>query len=182
MTNMLIDERPILFSPSLAKALGSCERAIVLQQIHFLLRLPNSGVWEDGYHWVWGSYEDWCKDYFMMWNWETLKHHILKLEKQGLVISARLRAHQHDQTKFYRIHYAHELLDPTRNREHVPPSNGEDVVASNRQHVPPSINRTETSTESTPKRKMRPTQAQRRNYSDIPDDDDASRRKQYTNY
>lgn len=181
MSNMLIDDRPIIFLPMLAKALGSCERAIVLQQIHWLSRLPNAGMWDDdGLHWVWGTYDEWCADYFTMWKPETLKHHIQKLEKQGVLISARLRAHLHDQTKFYRINYPHELLNPISNGEHVTPSNEEDGIASNGEHVTPSLYRAETSSKNTQKNGMRPTQARKGNYSDYPDDDDASRRKQYT--
>jgi hypothetical protein len=43
----------------------------------------------------------------------------------------------------------------------------------------PSITET-TYTQTNAKKKMRPTRAQRRNYNDFPDDDDADRRKQYT--
>lgn len=170
MSNYLIDDRPIMFLPQLAKLLGSCERAIVLQQIHWLSRQPNSGLWDDdGLHWVWGTYEEWCRDYFMMWKPETLKHHIQKLEKQGFVISAQLRARQHDQTKFYRVNYAHELLN-TGMGEHVTPSNGEDVPPSKGHDVPPSYKRTKTSTENAAQRQKRPTQGAKKagSYSELP--------------
>jgi DNA-binding transcriptional ArsR family regulator len=132
---MLIDERPIMFLPKLAKALGSCERAIVLQQIHWLSRQPNSGKVIDGVHWIWGTYEEWCEKYFSMWSPVTLKHHIRKLEALGVLISAQLRAHEHDQTKFYRLNYEHELLALTGMGQHVIPSIGQDVIPSNQQHV-----------------------------------------------
>lgn len=163
-----------MFLPSLAKALGSCERAIVLQQIHWLSRLPNSGVWDDdGLHWVWGTYEEWCRDYFAMWKPETLKHHIQKLEKQGVLISARLRAQQHDQTKFYRVHYAHELLAATGNGEHVTPSSGEHHAASSGEHVTPSSYKQKTSAKTSQDKEKRPPRAQEKKnyrpdeYSDI---------------
>lgn len=162
MSNMLIYDRPIMFLPLLAKALGGCEKAIVLQQIHWLSHQPNSGVWQDGYHWVWGTYEEWCRDYFMMWSAATLKYHIKKLEEQGVLISAQLRAHQHDQTKFYRINYPHELLNPTGNRQHVIDSNGQGVPPSSEQDVVDSIYRTKTSTESAAKKEKRPTPAQQK--------------------
>lgn len=166
MTNLLIDDRPIMFLPMLAKALGSCERAIVLQQIHWLSRLPNSGVWEDGYHWVWGTYEEWCRDYFIMWKPRTLKMHIQQLEKMGVLISEQLRAKQHDQTKFYRINYAHDLLTPM-GHDHVP-SNEHDLALSNRPDHVPSINRTKTSAKTSQEKEKRPTRAQRRGYTDGP--------------
>lgn len=109
MPNLLIDEQPIMFLPSLAKALGSCERAIVLQQIHWLLRLPNSGRDADGYHWVWGTYDEWVRDYFTMWSPLTLAKVIRGLESMGVLVSTQLRAKEHDRTKFYRINY--ETLD-----------------------------------------------------------------------
>lgn len=165
MSNMLIDDRPIMFLPMLAKALGSCERAIVLQQIHWLSRQPNSGIWDDdGLHWVWGTYEEWCRDYFAMWTPVTLKHHIRNLEKQGVLISAQLRAHEHDQTKFYRVNYAHELLN-TGMGQHVIPSNRQDAVASNEADVIPSINRTKTSSKNTQKKNGAPApKEEKKNY------------------
>jgi hypothetical protein len=133
---MLIDERPIMFLPKLAKALGSCEKAIVLQQIHWLSTQPNSGKVIDGTHWVWGTYEEWCRDYFTMWTPRTLKMHIQNLEKQGVLISAQLRAHEHDQTKFYRINYNHELLSLTgMGHDHVP-SSGQNITPPTEHHVP----------------------------------------------
>lgn len=172
MSNYLIDDRPIMFLPALAKALGSCERAIVLQQIHWLSRQPNSGLWDDdGLHWVWGTYEEWCNDYFTMWTPVTLKHHIRNLEKQGVLISAQLRAHQHDQTKFYRVNYAHELLN-TGMGQHVIPSSEQDVTVSNRQDIDVSLYRSETSTEKPAKKQKRPTQGAKKagSYSSLPNE------------
>ena len=161
MSSLLIDDRPIMFLPALAKALGSCERAIVLQQIHWLSRQPNSGIDEDGYHWVWGTYEEWCRDYFLMWSPHTLRKHIQKLEDDGLLISAQLRSHEHDRTKYYRIDYAHEWLNGGMRPDAVDSMRPDDVP-SNRPDDVLSINRTETSTENASK-SVRPIQAQRRN-------------------
>lgn len=153
MSNLLIDDRPIMFLPQLAKALGSCERAIVLQQIHWLSRQPNSGMWQDGLHWIWGTYEDWCRDYFGMWSPHTLAKHIRHLEAAGVLISAQLKAHEHDRTKFYRIDYEslHSMLP--------------DPVASNQPEAVASINRTETSSETSAKSQKRPsTGAKKKSY------------------
>lgn len=156
MSNLLIDDRPIMFLPALAKALGSCERAIVLQQIHWLSRQPNSGMWEDGLHWIWGTYEDWCRDYFFMWSPHTLAKHIRNLEDAGVLISAQLRAHEHDRTKFYRVDYESlqsMLPDPVASE---PPHQ----VASNRPDEVVSINSTKTSSKNTAKKGERPIRAQ----------------------
>jgi hypothetical protein len=156
MSNLLIDDRPIMFLPALAKALGSCERAIVLQQIHWLSRLPGSGLWQDGQHWVWGTYDEWARDYFMMWSPHTLAKVIRKLEESGVLISAQLRAHEHDHTKFYRVDYA--ALDAMLPDQVA--SNQPDEALSIAPEQAVSIYSTETSTESTSKR-MRPHKAQK---------------------
>jgi hypothetical protein len=163
MLNLLIDEYPIMFLPSLAKALGSCERAIVLQQIHWLLRLPNSGRDEDGHHWVWGSYEEWCKGYFTMWSPHTLAKHIRHLEDAGVLISAQLRAKEHDRTKFYRINYEtlHSILP------HPVVSNTPNEVVSNTPDAVVSLYSTKTSSKTTAEGGKRPQRAQgneKRNY------------------
>jgi hypothetical protein len=173
MSNLLIEDRPIMFLPSLAKALGSCERAIVLQQIHWLSRLPNSGLWDDdGLHWVWGTYDEWCRDYFTMWSPHTLRKHIQKLETDGVLISAQLRAHLHDRTKFYRINYTHERLNQpvAPMRPDAVDSMRPDVIPSNQPDAVDSLYRTKTSTENTPQGEMRPPRAQepRRRDDDSP--------------
>lgn len=160
MSNLLIDDRPIMFLPMLAKALGSCERAIVLQQIHWLSRQPNSGVWQDGLHWVWGTYEDWCRDYFSMWSPHTLAKHIRHLESAGVLISAQLKAHEHDRTKFYRIDYEtlHSMLpDPVASEQ-------PHAVASIQPEAVVSINRTETSSDTSAKDRKRPPRAHKKSY------------------
>lgn len=160
MTNLLIDERPILFLPSLAKTLGSCERAIVLQQIHWLLRLPNSGVWEDDLHWVYGSYEEWCRDYFTMWSPHTLAKHIRNLEDTGVLISAQLRAKEHDRTKYYRINYEtlHSIL-PDVVASELPLA-----VASNKPDAVDSFNRTKTSSKTSQKEDRPPSGRKKKSY------------------
>lgn len=164
MSNMLIDDRPIMFLPMLAKALGSCERAIVLQQIHWLSRQPNSGTDADGYHWVWGTYDDWARDYFPMWSPHTLAKVIRKLEDSGVLVSAQLRAHEHNHTKYYRVDYAAlDAMLPDQVASIVP-----DSIASNASNQAASINSTETSSENTAKSQKRPPRAQKpeekRNY------------------
>lgn len=156
MSNLLIDDRPIMFLPKLAVALDSVERAIILQQIHWLLQQPKSGRVVDGVKWVWGSYEEWCEDYFPMWKPQNLAKHIRKLEEIGVVISAELNAKEHDHTKHYRIDYEHERLQSIIYSSIV--SKGEDSIVSIPYQSEPSIYRTETSSKNTPK-KMRPARA-----------------------
>lgn len=163
MHNLLMDDRPILFLPKLAKALGSCERAIIVQQIHWLLNQPHSGLDAEGYHWVWGKYEEWCELYFPMWGERNLRKHITRLENEGVIISAQLRAHLHDQTKFYRVNYDHALFSgegsstSIRNSSSTSARNNRSTSSGNNSSA--SYNETETSSETS---------------SDNQDDDDLS--------
>jgi len=104
--NLLIDERPLVVSPSLVRALGgSFPKAVVLQQIHWLLQQPGNGIEYGGYKWVWGTYQEWCDLYFTMWEPRTLRKHVQALERDGLLVSAQIKASEWDRTKFYRIDY-----------------------------------------------------------------------------
>lgn len=106
MNKYLLDDRPLTVLPALAKLLGSVERAIVLQQIHWLLQQPKSGIEQDGYKWVWGTYEEWAAKYFTMWEARVLRRHIVWLEENGYLISGQPRREQWDRTKYYRIEYS----------------------------------------------------------------------------
>lgn len=106
MNKYLLDDRPLTVLPTLAKLLGSVERAIVLQQIHWLLQQPKSGIERDGYKWVWGTYEEWTAEYFPMWEPRVLRSHIVWLEKEGYLVSEQPRREQWDRTKYYRIEYS----------------------------------------------------------------------------
>lgn len=167
MSSYLIDDRPIMFLPQLAKALGSCERAIVLQQIHWLSRQPNSGVWEDDVHWVYGSYEEWCRDYFTMWSPHTLAKIIRTLEANGVLISAQLRARQHDRTKYYRVNYdALNTILPDQVASNAPGTVASKPPRPARSTAPDqaaSLYSTKTPTENTPKREMRPPSGRKKN-------------------
>lgn len=100
MSKLLIDERPLTVLPSLVQAVGM-ERAVILQQIHWLLQNPSSGIERDGERWVWGTYQEWCDDYFPFWEPDTLRKHLVKLEQEGYILSAQFNGF--NRTKHYRI-------------------------------------------------------------------------------
>lgn len=137
MGRLLIDERPLTVLPSLVKTVGM-ERAVILQQIHWLLQSPNNGFEHDGARWVWGSYEEWCADYFPFWEADTLRKHIVKLEKDGYVISAQIRgfdrrkAYRIDRTKVDAIESAMRHDDATSKRKKFHHPNRHDHAASMR--------------------------------------------------
>ncbi len=128
MSRLLLNERPLIVLPGLVKLLGSIERAVVLQQIHWLLQQPNTGfVDEDGVRWVWGSYADWCASYFPMWSAHTLKKHMLWLERQGYIRSRQGVQDKWDRTKYYTVDY-----EAFARAEDAVPSSGPDVPLSNK--------------------------------------------------
>lgn len=160
MNKLLFDEHPLIVLPSLVKRLGSVERALVLQQIHWLLQRPKSGIDRDGFHWVWGSYAEWCEDYFPFWQPSALRRHIVWLEEQGYLVSAQYGRDQWDRTKYYRIEYSclYDENEISIVDDHSPSMANNDPLSmvddhalSMVDHDLPSL--TETSTESTTEKK-----------------------------
>lgn len=100
----LIDERPLTIQPTLIKVFGF-EQATVLQQFHWLIGQPRTGIVHDAQKWIWGTYEQWCEDYFPFWEPRTLRYHIGKLKKTGVLISEQLRKADWDRTNYYTIDY-----------------------------------------------------------------------------
>lgn len=135
MSNLLLDERPLVLLPSLVKEYGF-ERATILQQVHWLCNQPKIGVTHDGYKWVWGKYEELCEEYFPFWEPRTLRYHVSKLEKEGVLISDHLKSDKWDRTKFYRIDYT-KLV--TSMCQHVDTSIGQQVDTSIGQQVDGSL-------------------------------------------
>jgi len=99
MKNLLIDEPPILVSPTLATLIG-------LNEAIFLLQLNNSkNEWieKDGFKWVNRSYQEWHENIFPFWSIETIRRIISKLEQGKLLISTQFDSM--DRKKLYRINY-----------------------------------------------------------------------------
>lgn len=101
MTNLLLDDRPILVMPKLAEEVGLNE-AIVLQQIHYWLQRSTNIV--DDHKWVYNSFPEWNKQ-FPWWGIATVKRTFSKLENEGYLITANYNKAGFDKTKWYRINY-----------------------------------------------------------------------------
>ncbi|QOR83826.1 DnaD domain protein [Geobacillus stearothermophilus] len=101
MSKLLLDEKPLVILPSLAKEIGLNE-AIVLQQLHYWLQESNNE--RDGHRWVYNTYQDWQKQ-FPFWSIRTIRRTIKNLENKGIVISDYLNSMKIDKTKWYRIDY-----------------------------------------------------------------------------
>lgn len=101
MTNLLLDDRPILVMPKLAEEVGLNE-AIILQQIHYWLKRSTNIV--DGHKWIYNSFPEWNKQ-FPWWGIATVKRTFSKLENEGYLITANYNKAGFDKTKWYRINY-----------------------------------------------------------------------------
>ena len=174
MSKLLIDERPLTVLPSLVALVGM-ERAVILQQIHWLSQQKNTGVvLDDGERWVWGTNEEWCDEYFTFWKADTLRKHLKRLEKDGYIFTCQPNGF--NRTNHYRVNYEN-LESPIRhdraaskrhkrttsirhddaasNRHDDTTSKRNDDAASKRHDDPASYKEktsTETSTETTQKR------------------------------
>jgi hypothetical protein len=104
----LFDEEPKSFSPTLAKALGSISKAVIMQQIHFWIKIysrkSDKTHFFKGFYWVFNSYAKWHKDLDFI-PLPTMKRQILALEKDGLLISDDFNKNRGNRTKWYRIDY-----------------------------------------------------------------------------
>ena len=116
---LLLDEAPLVVLPSLAAAIG-LEAAVVLQQLHFLIRIKLERHKEyhkeserdihDGRVWVWNSYEKWKENYFSFLSIRSLQRIFLNLEKDGLIVTANYNEYNLNKTKWYSINYDHSLI------------------------------------------------------------------------
>jgi hypothetical protein len=104
--------------PELAKRLGGADKAIILQQIHYLSLIAKESENEykliDGRWWVYNTYVDWQSKYFSWLSASAVKRHILALEKSGYLETMQSVKHKSDRTKWYAINYdALEDTPPT---------------------------------------------------------------------
>lgn len=101
MSNLLLNDKPLIILPSLAEKTGLNE-SIVLQQLHYWLQESKNN--RDGFKWVYNTYSDWKKQ-FPFWSDKTIRRIITKLENEGLIISGNYNKLGIDKTKWYRIDY-----------------------------------------------------------------------------
>ncbi len=102
MSNLLINEVPLMCLPSLAVKVGLNE-AIFLQQLHYWVDRSNNII--DGCKWVYNTGTDWAKQ-FPFWSQKTLLRTISSLEKQKLIITGNYNKKGFDRTKWYTIDYS----------------------------------------------------------------------------
>lgn len=146
MGNLLISEPPLQVLPSLAIALNSVDKAIILQQIHYWI--ARSSNVKDNYKWVYNSVSEWHKQ-FPWLSEKTVQRYLKDLENHGLLITGNYNKAKFDRTKWYRINYeALDSLGATWGR--AVPTNGTDNPNSKGPAVITNTNRLpETTTETT---------------------------------
>ena len=106
-THLLLNEKPLMVLPSLAKLIG-INASIAVQQIHWIIEIKHENQDDrtdyDGY--------TWCKYTLKQWQaklaWMTVDgiHKMLaKLEADKVIVSCKPDAKSKNQTKWYRVNY-----------------------------------------------------------------------------
>lgn len=103
MANLLLDERPLVVLPSLAEALGSVDKAIIIQQLNYWVK--KSKNYHDGRPWVYNSMDSWAKQFPWIKSKTTIKKHFKDLKKLGLVLTGNFNQYSFDRTTWYTIDY-----------------------------------------------------------------------------
>lgn len=123
MSNLLIDERPLMVLPKLATAVGLNE-ALVLQQIHYWTKTFEAADdrkhFRQGKWWVWNSVSGWESN-FPFWSRSTVRRTLRSLrepyapsdaerkrgmvDRAALVVTGTFNAMAGDKTLWYRVNY-----------------------------------------------------------------------------
>jgi len=101
MSPLLIQEPPLQVLPSLAIKIGLNE-AIVLQQLHYLLREPRFGRRIAEHQWIFNTVEQWIASYFPFWSVRTMKTIFTNLAKMKLILTCQPEGRV-SRRKYYRI-------------------------------------------------------------------------------
>lgn len=101
-SNLVIDESPIVFQPTLAKLIGLHE-AIVLQTLKYWCGNKKSGRVVDDERWIFNTLEQWREFSFPFWCSRTIGEIFRTLEAMGLVKSKQFDLHAGKAMKYYTI-------------------------------------------------------------------------------
>ncbi|HLR11429.1 MAG TPA: DnaD domain protein [Sporosarcina sp.] len=101
MSTLLLNEKPLIVMPGLAKKIGLNE-SIFLQQLHYWLE--KSTNIQDGHRWVYNTVPKW-QEQFPFWSVNTIRRIIKKLEEKELLIIDNFNTLPIDKTNWYRINY-----------------------------------------------------------------------------
>lgn len=103
---ILFNEYPITINRTLAKCMTLTE-AVIFQQIHYWLQQNKKKDLNfiDGRYWTYNSTKEWHESDFDFLSESTIKRTLVKLEKDGLLITANYNKIKMDRTKWYSINY-----------------------------------------------------------------------------
>ena len=101
MTTLLINEPPLVISPSLARIVGLHE-AIVIQQLHYWLQLKP--VDADGRRWIYNTYEQWHAQIPFLAA-ESIRKVVRGLRERGIVLSRPKDAGSWNRVNEYSLDY-----------------------------------------------------------------------------
>lgn len=104
MSNLLINEHPLMFSPTLAIELGSTEAAVFMQQLHFWLGISQHE--HDGKTWVFNNIDQCIEMVRGTIKKRTLERIISDLKKRNLITVAQLNKNKWKKTNYFTINYA----------------------------------------------------------------------------
>lgn len=107
MSNLLIDDYPLILQPALARMIGLYP-AIFLQYLHFWLE-RSKHIDETGRKWVYNSVSKWSKLLNGICSDATIRRSISMLENLNLIQADNFNKNRIDRTKWYSINY--EVLD-----------------------------------------------------------------------
>lgn len=112
---LLINESPLVFQPSLAVYMNydgkrnGLQKAIIVQQVHFLSRYAASSRVMNGQRWVSYSFQDWEDEVFPFWKADTIRKLFSEMVEDGVLIEEYSNDDKFDRTKWHRVNY--EFLD-----------------------------------------------------------------------
>ncbi len=103
MSKLLINENPLVISPTLVMELGSFEAAAFLQQLHFWIGVSQHH--HDGQNWVYNTQEQCVEMMRGTISKSTSKRIIKKLRDRNLITIAKLHNNKWNHTNFFTINY-----------------------------------------------------------------------------
>ena len=104
MSKLLINENPMMFSPTLAVELDNdVNAAIFMQQLHFWL--SHSQVEHNGKSWVYNTQEECVNLMRGIVSVSTIKRIVKKLIDRNLIITAELHNNKWNHTNYFTINY-----------------------------------------------------------------------------
>lgn len=117
-SNLLIDETPIVFQPTLAKLIGLPE-AIVLQTLKFWCGQKRSGKVVDDERWIYNTLEQWREFSFPFWSTRTIGEVFRTLESMGLIKSKQFDLQEGKAMKYYTISQSALTILTSERADHV---------------------------------------------------------------